>query len=348
MAAIETDKALTELESAAEGTVLKLLGENGDIIEVGKVIAYIGEAGESLPETAPPSSGKAEEKPTAFRKQVTGSPRVSPLVRNLAEKKGIDLARLKGSGPGGTISRQDVLAAADVARDEPSAILSALPPHQASVAKAVTISCREIPQFRVSASIDMTAAMILRKRSKTTSRAITYDAMFLSAMASAIREVPDMAVGWQNDRLVRQEHVHLAISIDVDQRLYLPVLRDVDTSNLADIQQDISRLTLEAHDRRLALEDMQGAFLALSNLGMYPIDSFDAIIFPGHIGILSLGAIQYRPIVSDDDNTIDVRPQLTGQLTVDHRLVNGRLASAYLTKVKDLVEGITLDSTFVE
>lgn len=305
LAEVETDKAASDLECVAEGVLLKVCVPEGEAAEAGQVIAYVGQAGETVPEEKAPEE-KAPE-----------APRVSPVVANLAAKQGVDLDRVKGTGAGGMITREDVMRASR----EPQ------PARQAAVAAAVTKSNAEIPHLRVAVTIDMSEVERLRAAGK-----IGYDAIFLKAMAGAAKAVPFPAA---------PQATHIAMAVAKGDDLLLPVVRDVERKDLHALQGEVETLVARAREGALRLEETTGARMALSNLGMYPVDWFEAIVFPGHSAILALGAVAPRAVVRED--RVEARPMVTVVLAADHRSVNGRAAAMYMTKLKEIVEAGLFD-----
>ncbi len=299
LAELETDKAVTELECVAVGVLLQQCAPAGAMVEAGQIIAYVGAPGEKL---------------------VEEPPRVSPVVKNLAAKMGVVLAAIQGTGDGGMITREDVLRAA---RTAPTAAPTATPTAdpQAAVARAVSQSHAEIPHLRIVASIDMSAARKLR------AEGISYDAMFLRAMALAAQAVPLSAA---------PRGIHIALAVSSGDDLRLPVVRDVDQKDLAAVESEVQAVAARARDGALRLEEMTGGSMALSNLGMYPIDTFDAIIYPGQCAILALGAVENRVVAIE--GRVEIRPMVTVTLAADHRTVNGRAAAEYLTALKRTME----------
>jgi len=307
---LETDRAATELESIAEGVVLKLCAAQGAMVKSGEIIAYVGMPGEQI-DGALPAAGKA--------------PAVAAVVANLAAKLGVDLAGVKATGEGGRTTRDDVLRA----RQAGPKAAAAPARGQAAVARAVERSHREIPPLTVAVSIDMSAALRLRERPPCAGRKAFFDALFLKAMALALEAVPFIASA-------RPPGIHIAFACGHGNDLVLPVVREVNRKDLAVLQDEIAALTARAAAGWLKLEEMTGGILALSNLGMYPVDWFEAMVFPGHVAVLALGAVRPVPVVMD--GSIEARPVVSCTLTADHRLVNGRTAADYLTRIKTIVE----------
>jgi len=344
LADIETDKAVAELESTAEGVVLKLVVKAGAMAGTGGILAYVGKAGESIddgvkaeaPGAVSPGAGSAEAAVA-----VPGGPftRVSSIVRNLAAKLEVDLSGVKGTGVGGVITREDVQRAsreraatvgAKPAPGEP------LPRAQAAVARAVEKSWKEIPHLTITASIDMTSAEAIRTESGCGGARISYDAIFLKAMARAAESFPIVTAMLAGERVVRSQGIHIALAIGIENELYLPVVRDADKKDLSSLHKELAELSEKVKGGSLNVSQMSGGSMALSNLGMYPIDAFDGIIFPEHSTILTVGAIQLQPVVRE--NEVKIRPRVTVKLAADHRLINGRTAAAFLSKVKEIVE----------
>ena len=313
LAEIETDKAATELESIAEGILLKRLAEEGALAESGQIIAWIGAPGEVLP---------ANEAP---------KPKLALIVGNLAAKLGVDTKTVEGTGERGVITRADVLRAA---QERPRT--EQLSRSQAAVARAVEQSNREIPHLRIVMSIDMTAAAAARERLPADQRKGYYDACFVSAMARATTTVPLMAARLEAGAVVRSSTVSIAVAVSSGTDLLLPVIHNAAAKPLEQLREEIAGAALRARTGTLRAEETTGASMAFSNLGMYPVDQFDALIFPGHTAILALGAAEDRAVVHGGN--IEIRRMATVTLAADHRLINGRTAAEYLTKLKELVE----------
>ena len=337
LAEIETDKATGELESAAEGVLLKQVAEAGDTVETGSVLAYVGKPGESVPD----EEGLLEQQesgspPLPSTPPTADRPRAAPVVQNLARKLGVDLAAVEGTGRGGMITREDVLRASkgEAASVDPAG--ERLSRAQSAVAKAVLKSVREIPHLRVEAIVDMTAAQQVREHSPDQENRISYDAILLKAMATAVQAVHQVGARLDGDRVIRADGIHLALAVGVDSDLFLPVIRDVDQKDLTSLQTEIAGLVGQAKAGNLRPEQMTGGSMTLSNLGMYPIESFDAIIFPEHSAILAVGAVQQRPVARGD--RVEILPVASLKLAVDHRLINGRAAAQFLTVLKEALE----------
>ena len=353
LADIETDKAVAELESTAEGVLLQFRVLAGTSARTGEILAYVGQPGESINTEAAAAAPAREEGHHAKgggqgeTPATTASPgalRVSLIVRNLAAKLGVDLQQVKGTGAGGVITREDVQRAHNTAATVEASALSSgeqLSRMQAAVARAVLKSWREIPHLSISAAIDMSRAQELREKSQAGGAKISYDAIFLKAMARAAAKHPLFLARLEGERIVRSPGVHIALAMGLADELYLPIISNVDQKDLRVLHGEIINLSGKIKSRTLKVEPVSGATMALSNLGMYPIESFDAIIFPGHSSILTVGSIQPTPAVID--GKVEIRPMAVVKLAADHRLINGRAAAEFLTEVKNTIESGNLD-----
>lgn len=343
LADIETDKAVAELESTAEGVLLRQTVKAGDVARTGDILAYVGQPGEPLPDhtatvsatgiTGPGVAAMAAAPPVPSA--TSAPPRISPVVRNFAAKLGVDLAAVRGTGTGGIITREDVLLASRATPGEPETG-EPLARGQTSVARAVKESWKDIPHLHMSISVDMTAAQRIRAEGEASGSRLSYEAIFLKAMAGAIEAVPLVAAKLDGERVIRARGIHLALTMGFENELFLPVIRNVDQKDLHSLQAEISELTSKVGARTMKPEQMTGGCMALSNLGMYPIDAFEGIIYPEHSAILAVGTIQKKPLVVDD--RLEVRPLVIATLAVDHRLINGRTAAEFLSKLKEIIE----------
>jgi len=336
---VETDKATSDLESIAEGVILKLLVEEDTEVEQGAVIAYVGKPGETVPDgdAAPDgdASGAGVDGPEREAPDVGGKPKgvaVSPLIRNLAEREGVDLATVTGTGPAGRITRDDVLKARSQTPDEGSSLSA----NQQVVARRVARSQREIPPIHLTGRIDMSAVIAERDRLKTAGSKVSFDAFFLRAIAGIMKAFPHFRSRLDSDTVIESDEVIPGIAVSEGYELYTPVIRGADGMSLENIESAIRKLLGKAGRKEFAPEDLTGGTLTVSNLGMYPVGSFSAIIPPDQVAILSVGAIEPTPVVRDGE--ITVVPMTTVTLSVDHRLINGKEGAEFLTALKEKME----------
>ena len=334
---VETDKAVSELESVAEGVVLKILVPEDTEVAQNAVIAYVGEAGERLPEAG--NQDTATPRPAPERETPRGGPPtpgtpVPPMIRNLARKEGVDLERVTGTGPGKRITREDVLKAR--AKGAPEG--TPLSANQAVVAKRVARSQQQIPPIHLSARLDMSRAIAERERLKTSGRRVSFDALFLKAVATVMRDFPHFRSRLEGDSVIESDAVVPGIAVSVGHELYTPVVRNADALDIAALESRIRDLQEKAKGNALTRDELQGGTLTLSNLGMYPVLSFSAVIPPDQVAVLSVGTTEATPVVKDGELGAVQTAMVT--LSVNHRLINGREGAEFLTALKEAMESL--------
>ena len=334
---VETDKATDELESVAEGVLLRQVVPADSEITCGTIIAYVGQPGESIPE--PDSPKPAEEHKTAAETagaRNADGPRVPPVIRNLAKREGVDVDSIVGTGPGGRITRDDVLKAKETAGAGAERGIP-LPKQQLSVARRVSRSNREIPTIDLAMTVEMSAVIRARKELEEQSgRKVAYDSFLLFAAAQGIKRFPAFAGHASDDSLFPHGTIDVCIAVSREEKLYLPVLRGADKLSLSETDVEVRRLVEKTRSGQLRPDDLAGGCFTLSNLGMYPIDYFQMIIPPQQSGALAVGAIQQRPLVKD--GRIVARPVCKIVLSVDHRMINGAMAAEFLKQLKEILE----------
>jgi pyruvate dehydrogenase E2 component (dihydrolipoamide acetyltransferase) len=334
---VETDKATDQLESVAAGVLLRQMVPANTEIQVGTIIAYVGSPGETIPEAASAAPAAAQEPGgQAIAPNNAVGPKVPLVIRNLAQREGIDLNSVVGTGPGGQITREDVLRAKQAAPARGTRGVP-LPKEQLSVARRVARSNREIPTVDLAASIDMSAVIHARRKLlEQSSRKVAYDSFFVFAAAQAIKQFPSFAAHADDEHLYAHEAIDVCLAISHEKRLYLPVVRGADKLALDAIQADVERLVQRTRSGQLGSADLAGGCFTVSNLGMYPIDCFQMIIPPEQSGALAVGAMREQPLVKDGQ--VIVRPVCTVVLSVDHRMINGAEAAEFLNCVKATLE----------
>jgi len=356
---VETDKAVVEIEAAGDGILAGVTARPGDVVQVGCTIAWLLQPGESPPApAAAPASGRTISSPAAAVSATragpapaAGGPRLSPKARKLAQEHGVDVASLKGSGPGGEILADDILAAASSSRLKPApttdhaaapsvvgagtvvgAGFSRLSTAARLMAERTTQSWTTVPHFFLTRDVDATALNAAREKQlgaieKSHGVRVTHSDLLVAAVARALRKHPRLNS--------LNERVNVAIAIAVEDAVVTAVIPDADMASIADIAARRRDLTDRARSGRLQPSDIGGATFTISNLGMFDVDAFTAIIVPPQAGILAVGAIADR-VVAIDGKPV-VRPMLTLTLSSDHRVVDGATAAAFL---KDVVAEI--------
>lgn len=342
LAEIETDKATFELESAAQGTLLRRLADEGQLVCQGEVIAYVGQPDEVLPDQAdrdrqtqpePVASAGA----SAISNKASENIRVSPMVRKLAEKTGVDLASIKGTGPNALITRQDVLSAGQAAGQATAPKHRTLSSLQAKVAKRVAQSHTEIPVVHFTTAIDMTEVINLREKvAREKEKKLTYDSFFLYAVSRILKDFPLLRSVLDGETIVEHCEINLGLALSVEESLFLPVIKQADKKSVEDISRQVETLVEKASSSSLTPEDMADGCFMISNLGMYPVETFDAIIAPQQSAALAIASITKTAVAIGD--ALEIRPICHVTLSVDHRLINGRMAGEFLKSLKSLLE----------
>jgi pyruvate dehydrogenase E2 component (dihydrolipoamide acetyltransferase) len=356
---VETDKGVSEVEAALAGVLVRKIVPDGGRAGPGEEIAMIRRPGE--PEEAA-ESPTAAATPEAARPPAGTPPRaatapVAPVIRALAEKHGVDLALVTPTGPGGRITRQDVISArggaaaappsahggtpaagAPPSREMPAAAgepPASLSPRQAAVARKVTQSHLEKPTYHVTAQVDMGQARAARERARA-SGGISWDAFLVRACAIAIAEIPVFRTRLKAGEVAAYPGVDIAVAVGIGDDLVIPAVRNPAAKSLSVISSEIAGLAKKAEAGSLGSEEIEGSCFLVSNLGMFPVESFDAIIYPEHSAALAVGAVTATPVSDGTRIWIAELARLT--LSVDHRLINGRTAARFLARVKQVLE----------
>jgi pyruvate dehydrogenase E2 component (dihydrolipoamide acetyltransferase) len=341
--AAETDKAELEVEATASGTLLRCLAGPGETVSIGTVVAWIGHPGEDIQQAITGVPG-AVAGPGRAPAAVSPAPSVSspasvsppgssarlpaaPAARALARERGIDLAQVTGSGPGGRIERRDVLAAMDGAgpRQADGGTTDVVPPHRRAIAARLSRAAA-VPQFTVSRTLDARSA--LARASGLDGVTLTH--VLLQAAAAALRAMPHVNRVWLDDgpRFLLLAHCHVGLAIAADDNLIVATIPEPDRLGLEELAATTRRAVDEGRRGRLSGAFTAPAAMTLSNLGMFGVDRFEAIVDPDQTAILAVGRAVERPAVTADG--IAPVPQLDLALTVDHRTVDGAAAARFL------------------
>jgi len=371
LAEVETDKATMELESYETGTLLYVGLKEGEAVKVDAIIAIIGEAGidytpllsdvavasnPEIPATTNASSAIMTSAPqsAAASKDDSGRLKVSPLARQLAREKGIDLSSLIGTGENGRIVKSDVESAGVsvskapvVAASAPAKTVSAgmtesfedvpLSQMRKTIARRLSESLYSAPHFYLTMEINMDKAMEARKSIiEFTGSKISFNDMVIKAVAAALRQHPKVNSSWLGDRIRYNHHIHIGVAVAVEEGLLVPVLRFADSKSLSSISAEVKDLGGKAKNKQLQPSDWEGSTFTISNLGMFGIDEFTAIINPPDACILAVGGIKETVIVKNGQFVASNIMKVT--LSCDHRVVDGAIGSAFLQTLKGLLE----------
>jgi pyruvate dehydrogenase E2 component (dihydrolipoyllysine-residue acetyltransferase) len=331
---IETDKAVVEVEAPGDGILAAISAAPGAVIPVGQTIAWLVEPGETPPAdtTSAPTARQSDAfaaAATSDRDRRTGplpsaALRLSPKARRLAKELGVDPATVRGSGPDGEILADDVQSAVGdlpfATSHQPSAISSSA----RLMAERTTRSWTTIPHFFVSRDVDATALHAARERQS----GVTHTDLLVSLAARTLVAHPRLNASWIDDAVRTNRDVNVAIAIAVEDAVVTGVVHRADTMPLAAVATRRRALAERARAGRLQPADIAGATFTISNLGMFQVDAFTAIIVPPQAAILAVGAIADRVVAVN--GVPAVRPMMTLTLSCDHRIVDGARAAAFL------------------
>lgn len=375
---VETDKVAMEVEAPASGILAGIRAGPGEVIPIGQPIAYI-----LLPGETPADVGAASAGPT---------PRATPLAERIAQAHGVDLSAVRGSGPGGRVTKADVEAAlAAVPEGKVQAVPAArrlarelgvdlravvgtgpggriqsedvrraaagvpervptpavrrrvpLTGMRRAIAERMLRSVREAPQFTVSVDVGMERALALVDdlsawSAREEGPRVTLTALLVKACAWALQRHPALNAALEGEEIVEWAEVNIGVAVAVAEGLVVPVVRGADRLGVLEIARSLEEQTARAREGRLRAEDVQGGTFTLSNLGMYGVDRFTALLNPPQAAILAVGRVAKRPAVGEGDAVV-VRPMATLTLTADHRIVDGAQAARFLEDLRQALE----------
>ncbi len=381
LAEIETDKATMEFESFNEGTLLYIGLEEGENAPVDSLLAIIGEAGTDVsavaasfnsdaPAAAPASTStpKTEEAPKATAptkeaKPAANAPKkvsaiqsengriiASPLAKALAEEKGINLAKVTGTGEGGRIVKTDVENFTDVVvADAPAATAVAAPAGEISktevknsqmrkaIVKALDNSQTTAVNFTISMDIDMDNAMASRKLiNEIPDTKVSFNDLVVKACAMALKSHPQINTEWTNEQTIYNNHIAIGVAVAIEDGLVVPVIPFTDTKSLTQIGAEVKDLAIKAKNKKLTPAEMSGSTFTVSNLGMFGVDNFTSIINQPNSAILSVGGIKQKPVVKNGQIVPGNIMNVT--LACDHRTIDGAVGAAFLNTLKQYIE----------
>jgi pyruvate dehydrogenase E2 component (dihydrolipoamide acetyltransferase) len=378
IAEIETDKATMDLEAFDSGTLLKILVPAGSSAPCKDPIAYIGEKGEKIDSAlAAPAAAAKPAAPSAPAAAAVTSPvsapavdlpsphavaglagriKASPLAKKIAAENGINLTDVKGTGPGGRIVKNDVLAAGPSGMAmgagswlHPTGFIGKgdervpLTNMRKTIAKRLQQSKQTIPHFYQEMEVDMAPCMALRTALNARLEKaqppvkLSFNDFVLKACANAMRKTPLVNAFWEEDAVRMNGSVHLAFGVAIPGGLITPVISDAQDKNLKQISLEAKELAVRAKEGKLKPEEYTTGTFTVSNLGMFGVERFSAIVNPPQAAILAVGNIVTKPVV-DTEGRIVVGQRMSLTLSADHRVVDGAEAAIFLKEVKDLLE----------
>ena len=368
IADIETDKATVEFEAYTGGVLGRIVAEAGVAVPVGELIAIITEPGESVPEVAAPAASPAPATPApapaaadpgppaAPAPASDGGVRASPIARRLARERGIDLSLVTGTGPNGRITERDVenFQAAPAAPDPgptpaatPAPDTAAAPADsrielsrmRQTIARVTSDSKSTAPHFYVTAEIDMGKAMALRRDVNDESdpeNRVSVNDLMVKACALALANHPKFNSFFRGDYLEVHGAMNIGIAIALESGLILPGVSNCESKSLLQIAAATKDLIARANNGTLRNEEYSSTTFSISNMGMFDVESFTAIIYPPHAAILAVGSVKQQPVVRDGELTVGTMMKAT--LSTDHRVADGAEAAQFLMEIKRVLE----------
>jgi pyruvate dehydrogenase E2 component (dihydrolipoamide acetyltransferase) len=365
IAEVETDKATLPLESYFNGVILHVAAKKGDTLKIGDLIAVVGKEGEDFAslleqksETAPSiavtkvaaSTTKAETISTPEIEQKTtstpaGRVKASPLAKSIAKEKGINLSSVKGSGEDGRIVKRDLeqvsASAAIISKPAFSGKEGSrdvrVSQMRKTIAKRLSESKNGAPHFYLTIDINMDNAVALRTQlNNVLPSKVSFNDMVIKAVALALRQNPNVNCSWLGDTIRYYDHIHIGMAVAVEDGLLVPVIKHADGKSIQDISAEAKSLAQKATGKKLLPQEMEGNTFTISNLGMFGIEEFTAIINPPDACILAVGGIRKEPGVVNDEIRIVNKMKVT--LSADHRVVDGALGAKFLQSLRTMLE----------
>jgi pyruvate dehydrogenase E2 component (dihydrolipoamide acetyltransferase) len=371
LAEVETDKATMEFRSFDRGVLLKILVPEGETLEPDVPVAIIGKAGEDIEALLAQVSGGAgadtgtdagtgadtgtdsgtgadtDADSGAEARPSSGRVLSSPLVRRLARERSIDLGSIQGSGPKGRIVKRDI---EDYSRPGGEAAATSgerLPPRvvkassmRRTIARRLTESTQTIPHFYLTVDVDIGPLVDARKAINAELEGeggkVSLNDLIIKAVATTLRRVPEVNASWMDKEILYHQVVDISVAVAVDEGLMTPVVRDADRKGIARIAEEVRDLAERARERKLQPEEMTNGTFSISNLGMFGIEEFTAVINPPEAAILAVGTIRKEPIIEDEELTIGRRMRFT--MSCDHRVVDGATGAKFLGALKRVLE----------
>lgn len=359
LAEVETDKAVMELVARGDGVLRKIVVPEGTTVEVGSLVAVIGAEDEDISSFAVETAVRAAvESSDGGRAGVKALPtgaapaaasgdrdrvKATPVARRIASERGIDLAAVHGSGPGGRVVKRDVEGA--VATPPAAAIAGPggfedvpLTQIRKTIARRLAQSTGPVPHFFLTTEIDMERAVEARAALNALDDGprVSYNDIVLKVVAAALVQHRACNAWWQGDHIRYFNEVHLGVAVAVKDGLITPVLRNAHLKTLRQIAVEVRDLAGRARERKLQPDEYTGSTFTVSNLGMFDIDQFTGVINPPEAGLLAVGSIVEKPAV--EDGRVVVRKRMRVTMSCDHRVIDGATGAQYLQTVRRMLE----------
>ena len=370
LAEIETDKATVEVESSVSGVVLQLIADQGTMVPVNAPIAVVGAAGEKVEEVESgkkkEESGKSDAAPqaaptTAPVSQTSapldaGSVKASPLAKKIARDQKVDLSNVKGTGPGGRIVRKDIEAALSSGQSTVSSVQPAQPNYQLpitshddkivattklrqAIGRRLVESKTTIPHFYVTHEYKMDALMDMRKQVNAylpDNEKVSVNDFILKAVALSLRQFPNLNATIKGNEIIQFGHVNVGVAVTVPGGLMTVVVKDTDQKMLRQISSEVKAMAGRAREGKVKPEDVEGSTFSTSNLGMYDVEEFIAIVNPPEAAILAISSAREVPVVENGELKVGWRMKAT--ISVDHRISDGAEAAQFMQALAGFLE----------
>jgi len=366
LAEIETDKATVEVESSASGVVLQHIVEQGTMVPVNAPIAVVGVAGEVINEQSTVSSKKVADEKPAPQTQPTpapvqpasshlepGSVKASPLAKKIAKDNQVDLSRVQGTGPGGRVVRKDVETALS---SNQSSVISRQPvpsfmavSHEdevvqltklrQAIARRMTESKTTVPHFYVTHEYKMDAVMAMRKQANEylpDNEKLSVNDFIIKAVALTLREFPNLNATFAGDKVVRHGAVNVGVAVAVENGLLTIAHKNTDQKPLRQISGEVKAMVARARGGKVKPDDIEGSTFSISNLGMYDVENFIAILNPPEAAILAVSSAREVPVVESGELKVGWRMKAT--ISVDHRVSDGAEAAQFMQALAGFLE----------
>jgi len=359
---LETEKVTFEVEAPESGILGKIVAKEGDVIPVGGIVAYILQPGEKLtdiPEPVVEAETKEEEikvpaeaaKPIAERAKLSEGVKISPLARRIAEEHNVDISTLMGTGPEGRIVKEDVLRAVEEGKiaakpptekessvEEKTVPLSSM---RKTIARRMVESFQSAPHFFLTMEVDTRELEEVRQQlipsvEEKVGTRLTITDLLTKMVATALEEHPEMNCSFIDGSVKLFSWIDIGLVTAVEGGLMVPVIRQANKLSLPQLARVRAELTEKARERKVSLDEITGSTFTISNLGMFGIDQFSAILQPPEGAILAVGRIINKPVALEGE--IVIRPRMTLTLSIDHRVLDGVSGAGFLQRVKELIE----------
>lgn len=363
---IETDKVTMEEEATYSGVLLKILAKEGETVPVNQPIAIIGQQGENVEDLLKQSNIIEEQKepqqnepieetkkPISQGEQtsIPTKPRATPVARKIAKEYDIDLTQIKGSGPSGRIQRKDVeeylknlqqrkLPTQEEPKSKPVSYTRTIPltGMRGIIASKMKQSVNTAPHYYVTMDINMEEVLKLRETlsEKVQNAKISINTFIIKAVALAIKKYPIINSFVDNDQIILKDQINIGLAVALEEGLIVPVIREADKKGLSEIAYEERQLIEKAREGKLTPDEYNGGSFTISNLGMFDVTTFTAIINQPEVAILAVGKIIPTPVVEDGE--IKIKPMMKATLSSDHRVIDGAVAAKFLKKIKEILE----------